>query len=293
MPTHLLYIDDSGTKEYADSPEDYGSGNTRHFVFGGLLIAQEEIETLLEAIRESKRDCFHTDSVEIKSNWLRIPKERRARYLDPFGITEEELHDFVESYYGIVADADLMLIASVVDKVHMQEDYATPWYAPAVAYEAILQRVENELGDRGGRVSVVIDDMTGATPKHNQYKANLKRHHDRLRQHGSRLKSGFTFTCLEGRVKFVPSNRNHLIQVADLVAYNVYRQFREHGDAWEEYAGKPLPTYGWFERLGPKFRSSASGRVQGYGVVKLPLRQRVPWAVVDDEEEPTDNETAP
>lgn len=292
MPSHLLFLDDSGTKRYAKSISDYGSGNTRYFVFGGVLLPQAEAEGLTRGVRAVKERCFGTPNVEIKSNWLRMPEERRERYLEPYGITEGGLRDFVEDFYEVIENGDLMLVAGVVDKIHMQEDYATPWYPPAVAYEAILQRVEDELAG-SGTVSVTIDDMTGSTPKRNQYKDNLKQQHKLLKQHGSRLLKGFDFTTLEGRVKFAPSETSELIQIADVAAYNVYRQFREHGEAWEAYDGEPLPTYPYFMRLAKKFRQSPSGRVQGYGVVKVPLRKRIPWGFVEDEDEDEVNGTAP
>ena len=40
--THVLFIDDSGTKEYANSPEGYnvgGRGNSRYFLFCGVLVS--------------------------------------------------------------------------------------------------------------------------------------------------------------------------------------------------------------------------------------------------------------
>lgn len=77
---YVLYIDDSGTKEYAVSARDYGTkGNSRYFVFGGVLIQITEAGRLIERIKTLKSVLFGTDRVEIKSNWLRIPKEREAR----------------------------------------------------------------------------------------------------------------------------------------------------------------------------------------------------------------------
>lgn len=280
----MLYLDDSGTKRYADGPSGYSrsGGTTRYFVFGGLLLPQEEIEELRSEIRDLKQDCFGTADVEIKSNWLRMPGEHADRYLAPYGIDDERLDDFVEDYYGVIEDGNLMLIASVVDKIHMQEDYGfNPWYPPAVAYETILQRAEDELRGRG-TVSVVIDDMTGSTPKENQYKDNLKRQHKLLKQHGSQLLDGFKFTTVEGRVKFVASERSELVQVADVVAYNVYRQFVEYGEEWEKHLDDGLPTYSWFRRILPQFRQHPRGRIQGFGVVKFPLRERVQWGLFDE-----------
>lgn len=274
--THLLYIDDSGTKEYADDPSEYGKGKSRYFVFGGVLLSLAEAATLSSKIIALKLKTFQTESVEIKSNWLRQPKERKARYLDTFEITDNELTEFVEAFYETICAANIKLFASVVDKVHMKEKYPSPWYAPAVAYEILLQRVELEI-KRSGSVAVSIDDMTGATPKGNQYKRNLARQHEALKKTGSSLQRDFRFDHIKGRLRFINSAHSHLVQVADVVAYNVYRQFSEHGDAWENSSLQRLPTYTYFHRLASKFCTDGKRRIQGYGIVKFPLIKRVPW----------------
>ncbi len=184
----------------------------------------------------------------------------------------------MDDYYDVLDGAELTFLAAVVDKVHMQEDYAKPWYAPAVAYEVLLQRVQNEVPE-GGEVSVTIDDMTGATPYGNQFKANLTRQHAQLRQRGSALMKGFGFPCLRGRPMFVNSAHSHLVQLADIVSYNVNRQFIEYGEQWEDQNLKKLPTYDYLDRISHKFRKDSEGRIQGYGIVKFPMRGRVRWCV--------------
>jgi hypothetical protein len=293
-PTHLLYIDDSGTKEYAADPRAYSSGgNTKYFVFGAVLLAVAEASRLVTKIRSEKLRVFRARDVEIKSNWLRIPWERERRYLQPYGLDEKGLLDFVESFYGVIAAADLRLIAAVVNKAQMQEQYQSPWYAPAVAYELLLQRAVQEVA-RPGSLAVTVDDMTGATPKGTQYKKNLARHHRQLRRNGSRLRAGLDFSPLGGDLRFLNSAHSDQIQVADVVAYNVYRQFVEHGDDWEllDSTGSPqpvtsattLPTYPYFMRLAGKFRTGPNKRVQGYGIAKLPMIRRIPWRYEEDDE---------
>lgn len=277
MASYRLYIDDSGTKEYAAEGEAYGraGGKSRYFVFGGVLLTDNEAGNLAGRIADYKRLFFGTDRVEIKSNWLRMPKEKERRYLQPYGLSEKALSEFVQQYYETIAEADLQLIAAVVDKQHMQERYPSPWYAPTVAYEFLLQRAVQEVR-RPDTVSVYVDDMMGATPAGNQYKDNLRRHHASLVQRGSSLLKGVSFASLNTDLKFLDSAHSHQIQVADIAAYNVYRQFLEHGEAWEEQA-ENLPAYEWFLKLSGKFRQGPDNRIQGYGVVKAPLLQRVRW----------------
>lgn len=277
MPTHALYLDDSGQKEYAPVGTDYNSTNlSRHFVFGGYFTSLREAGRLAEEMRAAKLRVFGTTAVEIKSNWLRIPHERERRYLQKYNLTEDQLRTFVDSYYGAFLQADVNLLAAVVDKVHMTELYERPWYTPAVAYEAIVQRVQNEIGPSGGKVGVAIDDMSGKTPRHSEYKVNLTKHHEQLKRTGSSLIK-MPITVLDGRLRFVNSKTSELVQIADVVAYNVLRQFRDHGEEWEQLGLTQLPTYDWFRRIANKFRKGPDGRIQGYGVVKFPIKQRVAW----------------
>jgi hypothetical protein len=278
--THVLYVDDSGTKEYSDTGEYGTAGNTRHFVFAGAFLTLAEARKIIARLRRLKLAVFKTENVEIKSNWLRLKLERQARYLRKFGLTEAELTRFVERYYGTILNSDLVLIGCVVDKVHMQEQYGdNAWYPPAAAYELLVQRAHQEIIDCGPGercFSVIVDDMSGATPKGNQYRENLRRHHRQLKRSGSLLWPGLTFEHLRD-LRFVNSRNSEMIQLVDLVAYNVYRQFREYGEEWETAGLGTLPTYDWFLRIVPKFRTGPNGRIQGYGVGKIPLRRRVRW----------------
>jgi hypothetical protein len=272
--SYVFHIDDSGTKDYADSASEYGSGPTRYFVFGGVLATLDVASVLAQKIANLKERATGGAELELKSNWLRMPHERKKRYLEE-GIDDRTLTDLVDEVYRAVDDADVMLIAAVVDKVQMVEEYGTrAYYPPAVAYEALMQRVQNEVVSADACL-VVVDDMTGKNPKGNEHKRNLIRHHELLRKHGSRLRRGMRLDAL-GQLKFMSSARSNMLQVADLVAYNVYRQFVEFGEDWEKPSAA-LPTYGYFARLERRFRADSRGRIQGYGIIKIPVGTKVRW----------------
>lgn len=290
MPNYLLFVDDSGTREY-DPQRVYGTtGRSRYFVYGALLGEADRLARLAEHIAELKRHLFETDAVEVKSNWLRIPHERIRRYVTPFGVSEKTVDDLSDGCHQLIRDAQVELLASVVDKMHMQEDYATPWYPPTVAYEILLQRAVQAV-PAGSSLAVTVDDISGKTPKHNSYKDLLQRHHSTLRARGSSLQRSISFAPLSGPVRFQLSHHSHLLQAADLVAYNVHRQFREHGQDWESkpLEGGTLPMYPYFKRICSKFRTDGTtGRVQGFGIAKFPLRKRVNWTVVSQKGEKND-----
>ena len=280
MAHYLLYIDDSGNREYDQNRNYVDSGRSRYFVYGGILGLADEMSRLAHRIHRLKLDVVRTAHLEIKSNWLRIPHERYRRYRDPYGVTDDELTRLSDGCHDHISNANVSLLASVIDKLHMQEHYAEPWYPPTAAYEVLLQRAVQAV-PAGSTLAVTVDDISGSTPRRNQYKDLLQRHHERLRQHGSSLQRTISFACLSGPVRFVLSQDSHLLQAADLVAYNVHRQFRDHGQDWEVTAGPgaPLPMYEHFRKICARFRTDENGRVQGFGIVKFPLLRRVHWTV--------------
>ena len=177
MATHYhLYLDDSGTKEWAAEGRPYGTNNTRSFVFGGPLllagVARELAETIsqpkalyirqCQPSRSSQTGCANRASGSEDTCAFTRSAKKRSRCL-------------FDSYYDFAfRGADLVLIACVVDKVHMRDVYGErAWYPPALAYEAVVQRVQQDMNGRhipDAQVRVIVDDMSGATPRGNQYR---------------------------------------------------------------------------------------------------------------------------
>lgn len=282
---YRLILDDSGTRDYDDARNYETSGKSRYFVYGALLIEDREAQLFITRLHELKQITFKTREVEIKSNWLRIPKEQRRRYLDPYGISEADLKKFTDGFYALIEGAQLQLIGSIVDKLHMQEIYApprAPWYAPTVAYEILLQRAVQAVPD-GNSIAVTVDKISGRTSSSNDYEDLLQAHHAKLCKYGSKLQPALSFKPMMAPVRFTDSKHSDLIQVADVAAYNLFRQFRDHGEAWEKAVVGPLPTYEHFKRIAGKFYQGPGNRIQGFGVVKFPLIRRVIWSVSKNE----------
>jgi hypothetical protein len=276
-PTHKLFIDDSGNKDYhPDGTYNQQGGRTPYFVFGGMLITPDAAGRIEEKMHRLKIATFGTAEVEIKARWLRRSEERRRRYLDQYDINEAQLTAFTDLTYQAIAETNCMLLACVVDKAEVQQLYKDrAYYAPAISYECLMQRVQQEMRDCNGHVHVTIDNMTGATPAGNQHAYLLRRQHSRMREHGSALMSGMAFDRLGG-MAFRDSHLDERLQLADLVAYAVYRQFVDYGSHWED-SSKPLPVYEYLARLVPKFRNN-NRRIQGYGIIKFPMNRRVRWS---------------
>lgn len=280
---YRLYLDDSGTKEYADDPAAYSKsgGKSRYFVFGGFLAHVDALKGLHQQLLALKRIAFGTELIEVKANWLSYIPKRKSKYLGPYNMEEETLKTFEDLFYKAVTDADLTIFAAIVDKPQQQQAPGIEIYPPALSYEYLMQRVVQHLKPPH-RIKVIIDHMDGATPYGNQYRVNLERQHKKLRKHGSRPQQHLNFAHLRDDVLFLDSRNSQFLQVADLIAYGVYKQFNEHGEKWEnpeKDAGGVcrLPICDRLEPFWPKFCQSPDGRVQGYGLVKTPMLKQVFW----------------
>jgi hypothetical protein len=267
-----IYIDDSGEKEY-------GEKTSRYFVYAGVVVNRAEERALSDEIDSLKRETFGTANVEIKSNWLRQPKERKRRYCDPFGLTDDALTQFVDRVYTFMQSDRLTYVAAAVDKPQMIEKYGEKRYYPsALAYQFILQRYQKHCGQSGAVGYVTIDDMDGSSPKKNQWRALLSNQHERLKKDGCRF-TALRFDNVAPRALFAASSRFNLLQIADLIAYNVFRQFRQYGDAWDRPNTAMLPVYGRLETVMGRFMRSVDGQVAGWGIVKWPKITSTRWGI--------------
>lgn len=265
MSTHALYLDDSGTKDYASGGQVYGDGISRHFVFGGLLATVDEAGRLASKLIVLKLRYFDDEDVEIKSNWLRRPKERERRYFAPYNVNSDTLDAFVEETYDILAGSEAVLLASVVDKRDIQERFPSPLPPVQLAYDgalllASLGRIGNDL------ISVAVDDMTGAAPGEAPHKQLLIERHDQLKRTGSGIYRSASYSSVGATLKFKNSAASHLIQLADLVAYNVYQEVTHRACGLIDVRA-PWPNSTYLRRCFPRFDTS----LLSHGVLQYPL----------------------
>ena len=68
-------------------------------------------------------------------------------------------------------------------------------------------------------------------------------------------------------------------EVADVVAYNVYRQFREHGNEWDQPSAAQVSIYPWLGRILPRFVVGPANQLEGWGIVKWPSDRKSRWVV--------------
>lgn len=280
MPnTYLFYIDESGQREYGRT--------SRYFALCGLGIPVESWQLLNNNIHTLKLSYFGTPSVEIKSVWLRRPQAREKHYLDPYGVTEAQLQECVTRLYEVLDHPSLVLFGSIVDKVQMTQIYSTPQNPSSLAYRHIFERFQHflEFQDDATYGMVIFDKIDDAAFRTKGYENLLTRQHLRYLQRGT------DFVQIDNIVEgllFIPSSANNFVQLADLCAYNLFRQFRDHGRQWDTPVTDRWPLYGYFGRTVHQFYTGPGNVLSGFGIKKYPDHKklelpRVNWVLAGDE----------
>lgn len=257
---YLFYVDESGEREY--------TSEGRYFVLTSLGVQARDWKPINNDVLTLKRTYFGSVDMEIKSNWLRIPKERQQRYLLPYRVTEAELKAFTDKLYDVVLAYDVTLIASVIDKRQMRQRYSSPQSPSSLAYRLLFERIDmflsKQVTDEYG--IVIFDKISELEIQKRGYEDLLSRQHLRY------LEKGTDFSPINHIVEgllFIPSFENNLLQLVDLCGYNVYRQFTAHGDEWDQYH-KFLNRYPYFELIEAKLDHRPTGEYANWGIKKFP-----------------------
>jgi len=274
MPTtYLFYVDESGQREY-------GPNISRYFALAALAVPVESWQLINTQVHALKQSYFGDPTVEIKSSWLRDPRAAEKRYLTPYPVSPEALHECVHRLYEIVDHPSLTLFATVIDKVQMQEVYPTPHDPSSLAYRLLFERLQQYLVNEGGKSYgiVVFDRIHDADFREKGYENLLANQHLRYLQKGTDFVE--VSNIVEGLL-FISSTVNNFIQLADLCAYNIYRQFKDHGEQWDRPNVERLPLYAHFRRVLPKLHRTSSGLVSGFGIKKYPDWSRLGLPRID------------
>ena len=283
MSKFFFFVDDSGSKdwdtpyalEFTKKPPIRDEANLKfwrgnYFVLAGIHISSEAIARVNPHINQIKERFFGTKFVEIKSEWLRNPHQRRKHYLDVYKKDEEQLRGFVENeWYGVFQNfkADVQIQAFVLDKrfYYAKREKVKPFQE---LVQVLFDRVELH---PHSACEIVFDQMDAdiKSRKHNQGTI-LKISRKELDLKSFHAKYSHT------NIRFEESLGSNFLQLADTVAYNVFRQFVQYGDSWEGNDGDTLKEYAFFSKIIPNFYD-VNGRIAGCGIVKVPDTKKLKW----------------
>ena len=254
---YLFYIDESGTRDTDVGKQADGSVTKDWlYVLTAVGIFEHRWKDFYKAIVKRKREllarikavhgiALDLDSTEIKSNWIRIPKERTKH---PFlsQLTNADLEALVALYFNQLAELRAAVIAIVIDKRYLRPPVDAAWLH-AKAWEFLCERVEMYMCSEHPkhRAIMVADDMS------KQQNCALAMRHARFLERAT--SAGRRLNHIVEMPMFVRSELSEGVQLADLCGYSTYRAFRR-GDL--EYSHfQPV--------LDQIYRPRADGRLDG------------------------------
>ncbi len=280
--SNFLFIDDSGSKQwetpFADDfvqkapdhiPANRNFWQGNYFVLAGVHVDSETIAELNPLINEAKERYFGDKNVEIHSVDLRNPHRQKRKYFDLYNITAEKLKDFIDTFwYPLFLKYDLQLVAIVVDKRYFNNE-ARREIPLEIAAKALFDQTETH-PHKDCRIVFDQMDRQLRSSKNEQGKI-LRIANTRIELDDGRYEKKFHHTS----VQFDKSCNSNFLQLADMVAYNTWRQFVDFGDKWDEHivgdnGYVDLPEYEYFARISEKFYCSSNKMVSGVGLIKLP-----------------------
>ncbi len=225
---YIFYVDETGNLDTRDMNPDMDYSASKKdwlYVLTALGIFEHKWRKFYDPIAAKKRELIriksariNLDQCEIKSNWLRIPKERSAHpFLSLLNADQEK--DLVSTYYSQLLSIPAVLMAVVIDKRYLQ-DYMDSSKMHRKAWELLCERIENFMREKHPKHKAILvtDDVS-------------KQHNLSLAQkHAFFLEKGTSADCWFKHIVempfFVRSELSEGIQMADLCSYNIYHVMR-------------------------------------------------------------------
>src|SRR5487761_1681040 len=254
---YFFYVDESGSLDPA-AVGQRADGSTfakdHLYVLAAVSLLERRWHGFEQTLNCKKRELCeihrHTNPAtprleladcEIKSTWIRIPKERARR---PFlaNLTDGELTQLVELFYRQLDRHNMNIFAVVVDKRHLH-GYMDAGRMHRKAWELLLELIQKFLATEHPKHQGVIltDDIS------RQRNRSLAMKHAYFQSEGT--SKGPRLTHIADMPLFVRSELSNGVQLADLIAYNVYRCFRDQNPAYPFFAR--ITPYLWASRSTP------------------------------------------
>ena len=292
---YKVFVDDSGPKEYktpyarsfVDTPPGFEDNEQfwrdNYFVLCGVRVKHEDIAEINEEVNKLKISYFGTKDIEIKSVWIRNNHQRKKRYLDPFKITDEKLNEFGESFIDLIEKHrdKMKLISIVFDKRFYGRKRILPDGNPLYKTTQVLFERINKCGQYNLVIFDQMDESLKVTAGHHKIIVGIKDGNTGLNQFYMNEYENIT------DVIFTHSHNENFLQIADICAYNVHRQFTEYGRDWcgeykDEQGKKTLRDYPYFNKIRCNFRYDGDGQVRGVGLICVPDIQKLNWDLLKD-----------
>ncbi|MBI4557195.1 MAG: DUF3800 domain-containing protein, partial [Candidatus Hydrogenedentes bacterium] len=170
-------------------------------------------------LHRTGKGTFDLAACEVKSNWIRVPTSRadNSPYLN--ALNDADRKRLVEIFFNQVAARKAVIMAAVIDKRHLRE-HMTPETLHKKAYEFLLERIEHYMAEFHPKHNalIVMDDTS------RQLNRAVAMKHAYFQRAGNQ---NMQFRHVVEYPFFTRSELSNGVQLADLLAYNVYRAFKD------------------------------------------------------------------
>ncbi len=176
-------------------------------------------QAILDRIAQDHGIPLDLADFEIKSNWLRIPKER-GKHPALSRMEPAEIEGLVDLFYAQLAHHHMPVFSVVIDKRHIPE-YMDGEKIHRKAWELLLEQVQRCMEGKYPKHQALFvkDDMTV------QANRSLAMKHAHLLDKGTA--GGMWLKNICEMPHFVRSELSNGVQLADLCSYNIYRVFKD------------------------------------------------------------------
>ncbi len=248
---YFFYFDESGSRDPSAGTAERPKDHLYVLLCVGMFerqwhpleqaISRVKLE-LADYLRRDGKGRFELADCEVKSNWVRNAKERGER--SPFlnALHADDIERLVTAYFDQIAQRKAVVMAAVIDKRHLH-DHMTHETLHKKAYEFLLERIQHYMREYHPKhqALIVMDDTS------KQLNRAVAMKHAYFQRAGNQ---NTQFPHIVEYPFFTASELSNGVQLADLLAYNVYRAFKDGNLA-----------YPYFEMLLPHIYRRQDGRL--------------------------------
>jgi hypothetical protein len=244
----LLFADESG------SPPPTPKPNQKYFVIGGVIIPEHHWHGIARKFAALKAKFKRSGEVK----WRYFSPHNDDEQNPILHLSGKERDDVRNQIFGLITERkSVKLITSVASiEAAFERGYvhdADSLYQ--MTYKTLTERFQYYLQDLTRTVGRKENGIVVLDNKGIQHDTRMRELHQKLLSSGKETISNYEH-LIEG-LFIAPSHMSVGIQLADLVAGAVWRYFERKDDRW-------------WKHIVTSFRTSRSGKLDGYGVIKFP-----------------------
>lgn len=245
---HILFIDESG------SLTPPVAGAIGYFILGGVIIPEEVWPKIAADLKRIKQT--YTVTGEIKWRYFNHSNNKSENSL--LHLTPERRDSMrLDLFHALARYKSIRIISVICD---LARAYGDPTIANEDglyhrSYKVLTERFQYFLQDMERTSGQKINGLIVCDHRNSNEDSRLRQFHERL-LNGNGCNTSSYANLIEG-LFIAPSHYSVGIQFADLVAGAIFRQHTKNDGRF-------------FEIIKPLIRTNASGKLDGFGLIKIP-----------------------